>query len=193
MAQSTEAPALVEAARNGDVRALRAALAEGADVRARDADDWSALDWAAGRGDAEAVRILLAAGAPPGATGREARTPYEIALAAGHLDAARELRAAEDAARGDGPAPRRTWEPYCRAYPAADLAASPDWPAGDDRTGGDGGTGEDALLYLHHDLTVTRSIWHGEDVVFDAVTPRWERFCREDLGFTVPDDFDLVP
>ncbi|MFD0385167.1 hypothetical protein ACFQ2B_31805 [Streptomyces stramineus] len=49
------------------------------------------------------------------------------------------------------------------------------------------------MLYLHHDLTVTRSLWHGEDVVFDAVTPEWERFCRETLAFAVPDDFDLMP
>ncbi|MFI9722914.1 ankyrin repeat domain-containing protein [Streptomyces sp. NPDC052396] len=182
MAQSTGRPTLTEAARDGDLTALRAALAAGADPAARDADDWSALDWAAGRGDAEAVRALLAAGAEPGATGREARTPYEIAVAAGHRDAARELRAAEDA--GHNPPPPRTWEPYCRAYPQPELAAYPGWP---------GEEGEDGMLYLHHDLTVTRFIWHGEDVVFDAVTPEWERFCRDELGFSAPDDFDLMP
>ncbi|MEU7103687.1 ankyrin repeat domain-containing protein [Streptomyces sp. NPDC046215] len=176
-------PVLVAAARSGDLGALTAALADGADVHARDGDDWSALDWAAGRGDTAAVRALLAAGAAPHAMGREARRPYEIALAAGRLESARELRAAEDALPGV-PAPRRTWEPYCRAYPAAEFGRFPGWPANG---------GEEEMLYLHHDLTVTRSLWHGEDVVFDAVTPEWERFCRETLAFAVPDDFDLMP
>nr|AAB00465.1 ankyrin homologue [Streptomyces verticillus] len=192
MGDSATAPALVEAARNGDLAALQAAVAAGADLTARDDDDWSALDRAAGLGDVAAVRALLAAGADPGAVGREARPPYEIALAAGHLDAARELRAAEDAASGPAAAPRRTWEPYCRAYPVAELARYPRWEERGESDEEEDGAAS-TVFYLHHDLTVTRSIWHGEDVVFDAVTPEWDRFCRDELAFAAPDDFDLVP
>lgn len=189
MGESQEALAAVEAARDGDVAALRAALAAGGDVHARDENDWSALDWAAGRGEPAAVRALLEAGADPTAAGHEARTPYEIALAAGHLDAARELREAEAAVRGESGETGRGWDPYCRAYPLAQLAAFPQWPGGTDPADA---AGEGGILYLHHDLTVTRSIWHGEDVVLAEPTPEWERFCRVELGFTVPDDFELM-
>lgn len=151
----------------------------------RDADGWTALDRVAGRGDTEAVRALLDAGADPLDAASDGRTPYLIALAAGHVEAARVLRAAEDAA--DPANPRvRSWRPYCRAYRLADLRAYPAWPQ---ETAAD-----DALVYLHDDLTVTENVWPGEGILFgaDLVSPEWERFCGEQLGFAVPDDLDLV-
>ena len=151
----------------------------------RDADGWTALDRAAGRGDAEAVRALLDAGADPLDSASDGRTPYLIALAAGQLQAARLLRAAEDAA-DPANVRDRTWRPYCRAYRLAELRAFSAWPQ---EAGAD-----EALVYLHDDLTVTEDVWPGEGVLFgaDLVSPEWERFCAEQLGFAVPDDFDLV-
>lgn len=146
----------------------------------RDEHGWSALDHAAGRGDVAAVRALLAEGADPRETGHEGRTPYEIAVSAGHVEVARVLR--EVTGEGaDG------WRPYCRAYRLRALRAFPSWSADDAELT------DDAVVYLHHDLMVTRSVWHAEDVLWSAVTPEWQAFCREQLGFRVPDDLELVP
>jgi len=41
-------------------------------------------------------------------------------------------------------------------------------------------------VFLHQDLTVTSSMWHNEDVVFDNVTPEWQEFCHTVLNFRVP-------
>jgi len=55
---------MFEAARDGDVEALRAHLAQGADVNARDeGDNASALHWAAAAGSLECVQVLVEAGA----------------------------------------------------------------------------------------------------------------------------------
>jgi len=151
---------------------------------AQGTDDWIRLEHAAGRGDIEQLRELLAAGADPLRAGTDGRTAYRIALAAGRLAAARELRAAEDAASPDG-SPDRAWRPYTRGYPLAELRAFPNWP-GDEGEDGD-------VVFMHDDLTVTKGFLPGVDVILSTVTVEWERFCRETLGFTVPDDFDLVP
>ncbi|MGW4420563.1 ankyrin repeat domain-containing protein [Streptosporangium sp. NPDC004631] len=171
---------LVTAAREGDVNALRTALSGEADPAERDEHGWAALDWAAGRGDVEAVRALLAAGADPRATGPESRTPYEIALAAGRTAAARLLREVT----GEG---ATGWRPYCKAYLLGALRSFPGWSEARDE-----GLTEETVVYLHHDLTVTRSIWHGEDGVWSGPSAEWEHFCRRELGFRVPDDLDLV-
>ncbi|SCF07821.1 hypothetical protein GA0070558_12559 [Micromonospora haikouensis] len=149
------------------------------DPTQRDDDGWSALDHAAGRGDVTLVERLLAAGADPHEEGPDGHTPYEIALAAGRRAVVEAIRAVDDR--------ERTWQPYCRAYPEPELVAFDGWPSPAADVAGD------AVLFLHHDLTVTRSVWPGEQVVFDQVTPAWERFCRDRLGFAVPDDRDLMP
>ncbi|GAA0416026.1 ankyrin repeat domain-containing protein [Streptomyces luteireticuli] len=176
--------ALWTASKTGDSKAIGDLAPTREELTARDGTGWSALDWAAGHGDVATVTALLDAGADPLATGEEERSPYGIALAAGHRDAARILR--ERAQQSGGQDPAAPWMPYCRAYPLKALRAYHDWPAEA------GGTPDDALVYLHHDFTVTSGIWPGEDVVFDARTPEWERFCRRELGFAVPDDLDLV-
>ena len=177
---------LFEAVRTGTLEDVRQALSGGPtggpDLKARDDQGWSALDWAAGRGDARIVAELVDAGADPLATTTDQRTPYQIALAAGHREAALVLRDAEDAADPGG-VRDRGWRPYCKAYPIAELRRFPGWPEGTDVE----------LAFVHDDLSVTASMWPGEDVLYDGASAEWARFCAEELGFRVPDEFDLVP
>ncbi|MPQ96892.1 hypothetical protein GB931_02930 [Modestobacter sp. I12A-02628] len=186
MTEDRPAQSLFEAVAAGDADAVRAAVAAGDSPAVRDGDDWSPLDHAAGRGDAQIVRILLDAGADPAAEGREQRSAYRIALAAGHVDAARVLRAALEAA-DPATAAQHQWRPYCRAYPIGRLRAAPGWR--DDAADLD----DAAIVFVHDDLTVTRDMWRDEDVLYADVSAEWTSFCAEQLGFAVPDDFDLVP
>jgi hypothetical protein len=48
------------------------------------------------------------------------------------------------------------------------------------------------VVFLHQDLTVTQSMWHNENVLFQQITPAWEAFCTTVLQFRVPDELDLV-
>jgi hypothetical protein len=172
---------LIEAVRSGDLPALRRLLAAGAAVDERDEQGWTPLAWAAGRGDLEAVEALLVQGADCAAKGRDERTPATIARAAGRQEVAARLAAAE---RQRGlvaePCPGR---PYCRAYRLADLRRFDLWR----QQPGDGLRDED-VVYVHQDVTVTRSMWHDEAVVFDEITPEWRAFCEQQLAFAVPAD-----
>lgn len=75
---------LLEAARLGDVQALRAALAEGASTAHRDRAGRDALMLAAGSGSQAAVQLLLTAGAELARTDHEGRNAAEHARRAGH-------------------------------------------------------------------------------------------------------------
>jgi len=190
---------LIEAVQAGDLAAVRRLLSAGARPDERDGDDWCALDWAAGRGDVAVIRALLDHGADPLATGKEERTPYQIALAAGQVDAVRLLAEAEDRVDPNA-AGQRFWRPYCKAYLRAELARFPGFPAEDPAPDSaepaepaEGAEPDDGVVFIHDDYTVTKAMWRGEDVVFDAVTDDWRRFCVEELGFAVPADLDLVP
>jgi ankyrin repeat protein len=149
---------------------------------------WDDLHRAAGNGDPARVADLLAAGVDPVRRTGDGRTAYEIALAAGHVAVARTLRTAEDAVTEV--VPDRRWRPYCRAYPLARLREFAGWPAtaSDDAAPPE----DDDVVYLHDDLTVTRSAWPGEDVLFDRVSPEWEHFCRWALEFAVPDELEFA-
>lgn len=60
LAQKGDAsPGLIEAARNGDLRTVRALVAKGANVNARSPMGFSALSGAAGKGHTEVVKFLL--------------------------------------------------------------------------------------------------------------------------------------
>jgi hypothetical protein len=178
--------ALAEACRTGDSRAIQDLAPTAAELAARDEHGWSALDWAAGGGDPATVAALLTAGADPTATAGDERTPYEIAVAAGHRAAAVMLRQSTGQGSGD-------WRPYCRAYPVGAVRAYPGWPQEAGESVDDGSPEGGALVYVHDDFTVTASIWPGEDVLMAELSPEWERFCREELGFLAPDDLDLIP
>ena len=191
---------LIDAAKDGDVRRLDELLTRGADIHQRDEHGWTPLAWAAGNGATQAVRLLLERGADVTATGRDNRTPLMIAKAASRDETTAVITEAEKA-RGVWEDPRET-RPYCKAYYLRDLRSFPGWsePTGPPRSGETdatdaSGVGEkpeplhdDSIVYLHQDLTVTRSMWHGEDLVFDRVSSEWRSFCEQELEFAIPED-----
>jgi ankyrin repeat protein len=196
---------LIEAVKEGNVVRASELLAADADVNGHGREqEWTPLNYACGRGDLNMVRLLLEKGADVFNAGRDQRTPYEIALAAGHVEVARLLRDAEDKVDPERAktSSRRAPE-YCKAYYVKDLRAFPGWsergPNGHPPTGETEGAADsvaplpaDQVVFLHTDFTVTKSMWHGEDVLFAQVTPDWEAFCRQALRFRVPDDLELV-
>jgi uncharacterized protein len=118
------------------------------------------------------------------AHGDDLRRPYAIALGAGHLTLARLLDDAAGQAgfdRSTTAGPERT---YSRAFPLQELSRFHRWNAMESQGLGVG--------FLHEDFTVTRSIWHDGERLWDDVTDDWIRFCTHELGFRVPDDFELA-
>ena len=78
---------VADAARRGDVAAVRTLLAEGEDANAAHGDGMSALHWAAERGDTELVEALTQAGAAVEAVTRIGHyTPLHVASAAGQVE-----------------------------------------------------------------------------------------------------------
>lgn len=195
---------LIEAAKTGDLAEAERLLGSAADVNESDAEQgWTALNYAAGRGDVKMIRLLLDRGADLTKVGRDERTPYMIALAAGRVDAARLLRDVEQE-KGIVIDAHRAERPYCKAYYLKDLRAYPGWR--EQRINWEDGRYDDAeegqpakapladedVVFLHPDYTVTELVWHDENVLFNDVTDEWKKFCTEQLGFRVPDDFDLI-
>lgn len=179
-------PDIIGAARSGDRERLKALLDDGADVNTRDEQGWTPINYAAGKGDAEAVRLLLEHGADPTLTGRDNRTPLMIAKAANRKEVAEILTAAEKE-RGVWKDPREN-RPYCKAYYLRDLRRFEGWSENAEDGDASEALGEDSIVYLHHDFTVTRSMWHGEDVVFEDVSATWKEFCEGKLEFAIPED-----
>ncbi|MBO0719831.1 MAG: hypothetical protein J2P41_03360 [Blastocatellia bacterium] len=75
---------------------------------------------------------------------------------------------------------------YCKAYPIERFREFDGWsekiPISADREPEDG-----LYLFLQENLVVTDGIFIDEKVVFDRVTPEWEAFCKDKLGFEIPD------
>lgn len=194
---------LHEVVKCGDLAGLAASLSAGADIHELDEHGWTPLNWAAGRGEIKAIEMLLNFGADPFRVGKDRRSPYKIALAAGRRAAAEYLMREEEKRGGDSERiSSRSGEtrPYCKAYLLKDIEQFANWrtlcndvakgteektevaepsPAGD-------------VVFIHQDLTVTRSVWHGEDVMLSEVTPEWRQFCADVLEMKVPGDFDLM-
>lgn len=190
---------LINAVKNGELALLKELLEDSVDINEQDEHGWTPLNWAAGKGDLEAVQLLLDKGADISKVGRDQRTPYMIALAAAKVEVARVLRAAE--AKAGGEQSGRPERQYCKAYELAALRQFPDWKE-NNTNGTENGNGaangfdqqfaEDDIVFLHQDFTVTRSMWHNEDVMFDQASPEWKEFCTNVLEFKVPDDLDLI-
>jgi ankyrin repeat protein len=194
---------VIEAVKAGNLATVEALLASGVDIHQQDEQGWTPLNWAAGKGDVAMVTLLLKHGADIFKVGRDQRTPYMIALAAARLEAAKLLREAE--AKGAGERRQnRELRKYCKAYYLKDLRAFDGWSEShinwqgnaEQSAAEDSGTrsfSDDDIVFMHQDLTVTQSMWHNENVIFNQVTPAWEEFCGNILQFKVPDDFDLLP
>ena len=83
---------VADAAKRGDVEAVRELLRQGADPNAAQNDGMTALHWAAADNDAEIARTLLYAGATVRATTRlGGYTPLHLASRSGHAEVARIL------------------------------------------------------------------------------------------------------
>ncbi len=93
-AQAGPAPALVDAAREGNLTRLRALLRSGSDVNTSGPDGTTALHWAAELGDGEMVALLLTSGANPSAANRYGVVPLRGACQSGSLRAVEALLAA---------------------------------------------------------------------------------------------------
>ena len=101
-------PPIVQAARNGDRRAVVSLLEGGADVNAARGDGSTALFWAVHRDAPELLDLLLRAGARVDAADENGDTPLLIACDRGNLAAARRLleaRADPNARRWSGETP----------------------------------------------------------------------------------------
>jgi uncharacterized protein len=193
--------ALIEALKAGDDQKAEELIRGGADVNQQDEQGWTPLNFAVGKGNLSLVKLLVESGADIFKTGRDQRTPYMIALAAGRESVAKYLREMEDQFPGEKPvSPERQ---YCKAYYLADLRKLPGWSesrinwqekADQDESGfgADGSFPDDMIVFIHQDFTVTESMWHNENVIFDRVDSAWKEFCQDTLKFKVPDDLDLI-
>jgi hypothetical protein len=172
----------IEAIKSGNRAAVEELIDAGAELSQQDKQGWTPLNWAAGSGQLEIVELLLERGADPLAVGRDLRTPQMIALAAGHAEVVKRLREAEAKAGATPTSDRK----YCTAYHLGDLRRYSGW-ATDVQD-----LKDDDVVFLHQDYTVTKSMWVGEDVIFNNVTAEWKDFCDNELHFVVPDSLDLI-
>jgi hypothetical protein len=194
---------LIDAAKAGDVAAVQNFLNSGADVNQGDEQGWTLLNFAAGKGHLDLVKFLVERGADPFKVGRDRRTPYMIALAAGRVEVVKYLREAEDKTDPEKAKSFRPERKYCKAYHLNDLRAFSNWSESrinwkdkrDQAQAGEQGTGDftdEKIVFIHQDFTVTESIWHEENVIFNEVSDQWREFCATALSFKVPTDLDLM-
>lgn len=199
---------LIEAVKAGDRAKAESLIQAGADVNQTEEQGWTPLNFAAGKGDLAMVKLLVENGAEIFKVGRDQRTPYMIALAAGRVSVVKYLREIEDQYPGEKP--ERPERKYCKAYHLGDLRKFPRWTEGrinwkekkeperdkakakDGNGNGDGPFLDDKVVFIHQDFTVTESMWHNENVLFNEVDPDWKEFCAGSLQFKVPDDLDLI-
>ena len=83
---------LWEAARTGNIEAVKLHLAGGFDANTKDEGGWAPLHGASGSGQKEIVQLLLANRANVNATALSGKTALDYALKAGHTETADLLR-----------------------------------------------------------------------------------------------------
>jgi uncharacterized protein len=198
---------LIECVKIGDVKGAMELIGSGANINQPGIEqEWTALNYAAGKGDLAMVKMLVENGADIAKVGKDQRTPYLIALAAGRVPVAKFLKETE-VSLGIHIDCHHVERPYCKAYYLRDLRAFHGWVETRksweenryDLEKHNSGSGEgnkrfedDAIVFIHQDFSVTESMWHGENILFDENTVEWKTFCGTVLGFKVPDDFDLM-
>ena len=84
--------ALFAAAYDGDIAAVKRAIAAGANVNAKGKDNWTPLHDAARNGHKEVVELLVLRGAEADAKDSNEWTPAQSAMRNGHLEIADLLR-----------------------------------------------------------------------------------------------------
>lgn len=192
---------LIAAVKAGEHETAKMLIERGADVNQQDEQGWTPLNFAAGRGDLPMAKLLVENGADPFKVGRDNRTPYMIALAAGHVEMVEFLRAVEDETDTGKAKSFRPGLKYCRAYHLKELREFPHWLENVTASNGKDLTthesqgsrlADDKVVFIHQDFTVTDSVWHNENVIFDQVSEDWRDFCATVLGFRVPTDLDLI-
>lgn len=189
---------LIEAVKAEDAATVKELIAAGADVNQEGEQEWTPLNFAAGKGNLEIVKLLVENGADVFKVGRDLRTPYMIALAAGRVEVVKYLKEVEEQVDPERARASHPTRKYSKAYHLGDLRKFSGWSeskinwkeketngAGDEFT-------DDKIVFIHQDHTVTESMWHNENVIFNQVTPEWETFCAEVLNFSVPDDLSLI-
>jgi len=199
---------LIEAIKEGNVDRVKELFRTGADINQHgDEQEWTALNYAAGKGDLEVVRLLVENGADVFETGRDNRTPYQIALAAARVEVARYLRKIEektDMEKAQKSSHQK--QKYCKAYHLGDLRKFPNWTesrinwkmmkedVSDDKDQNNEKKEfkDEDVVFIHEDYTVTKLMWHNENVIFNQVTPEWRDFCTNVIRFEVPDDIDMI-
>jgi len=192
---------LIEAIKADDYAEAEKLIKSGADVNEADEQGWTPLNFASGKGRLPLVELLVENGADVFKTGRDRRTPYMIALAAGRVSVVKYLREAED--RYPGEKPPRPERKYCKAYHLDALRSFPGWSeskinwkrkkdADGNGNGGDAEFTDEKVVFIHQDFSVTESVWHNENVIFNDVDSGWKEFCSDTLKFKVPDDLDLI-
>jgi uncharacterized protein len=194
---------LIETIKTENLAAARDLIESGEEVNQQDEHGWTPLNWAAGKGNLDLVKLLVDLGADIFKVGRDQRTPYMIALAAGRTEVAKYLRQLEDQTAGEKQG--RPEREYCKAYHISDFRKFSRWTEskinwkenGAADVTGNGGEGEqsladDDIAFLHHDYTVTASMWRNENIIFNHVTSEWKEFCSTILQFKAPDDLDLI-
>lgn len=87
---------------------------------------------------------------------------------------------------------------HCKEFPLSKLRQFPGWSeqsqnARKIRREHNGQTEEivreltdEDYLYLQENLTVTDGIFMDENIIFSDVTPEWQEFCKNVLGWEVP-------
>jgi uncharacterized protein len=192
-------PQLIESVKAANVAAVESLLKGDVEVNQQDEHGWTALNWAAGKGDITMVKLLIGRGADVFKTGRDQRTPYMIALAAGRVEVVKYLMEVEE--RVGGGRSSKPERKYCKAYHVSSLRQFTGWTeskinwkekSNDRETEPKADFSDSDIVYIHQDYTVTQSMWHNENVIFNQDTQEWRDYCAEVLKFKVPGDLDLT-
>lgn len=88
---------------------------------------------------------------------------------------------------------------YCKAYYLKDMRKFSGWDeneenARDEKKEVDGEEikekrklTDDSIVYLQENYVVTDDVYKEENILFGAVTPDWEEYCKNELNFEIPE------
>jgi len=75
---------------------------------------------------------------------------------------------------------------YCKAFTTESFRQFPAWRVLD--ISSETAPEMPEYFFLHEGLHVTSGIFTDEQIVFNEITPEWESFCHDVLGFAVPSE-----